>query len=186
MLNSFFDKYIFTNGLKYTHHNFYLLNLPFVILPIDIIVGIMQKEDKELNQKIYYSIKEAMKNSIRKDFQVDFGAQGELGLEFMGAFFTASGWGKIETTDTDMEKCHALVTVTDSPVAANCKNVRAPVDAPLRAVLAGIFSIYFKKDVDCVEVKCSALNDAHCDFVIKPLAEFNFDNPNTRSQLKVE
>ncbi len=185
MLNSFFDKFIFTSALKYSHNNFYLINMPFFIMPVDIIAGIAQKENQQLNLELYYAVKEAVKSSVRKDFQVDFGIQGEKGLEFMEAFFTASGWGKLERTDMDKEKCQALVSVTSSPIASACRNAKAPVDTFMRGVLAGILSIYFKKDVECVEVKCAALSAQQCDFVIKPLAEFNFENPYTRTQLRV-
>ena len=185
MLNSFYDKFIFTNGLQYRRNNFFLLNMPFAILPIDILVGIAEKEDKELNLQIYYSIKETVRNSLRKDMQVDFAAQGEGGLEFMQAYFTASGWGKIEQSDIDPQKCYALASVTNSPIAMRCKDAKYPVDTILRAVLAGIFSIYFKKDVDCVEVKCASLNANQCDFVIKPAQEFNYENQYTRVQLRV-
>ncbi|HIH09606.1 MAG TPA: hypothetical protein HA254_02945 [Candidatus Diapherotrites archaeon] len=184
MLNSFYDKFIFTNALHYTHNNFYLINMPFAIIPIDVIAGICQKEDRETNLQIYYSVKEAVKTSVRKDFKIDFGLEGEKGLEFMEAFITASGWGKIEKSDISMEKAHALVSASNSAVAARVRDAKMPVDTLLRAILAGIYSIYFKRDVDCVEVKCTALNCQQCDFVIKPAGEFNFDNPITRSQLR--
>lgn len=186
MLNSFYDRYIFTNGLQYTHNNFFLLNMPFAIIPIGIFAGIAEKNDGELNIKLYYAIKEAVKNSVRKDFQLDFGTQGEKGLDFMQVYFTASGWGKIERTDLDTEKAHALVTITDSPVAKSCKNATIPADTFLRGILAGIFSIYFKRDVECVEATCAAMQANQCDFMIKPAEEFNFDNKTTREQLRVE
>lgn len=186
MLNSFYDKFIFTNGLQYRRNNFFLLNMPFAILPIDILVGIAEKEDKELNIKLYYAVKESIKNAVRQDFQVDFGAQGERGLDFMQTFFSASGWGKIERTDLKPGLAHALVTITDSPVAKNAKNSKNPADTFMRGILAGIFSIYFKKDVDCVETTCACQNANQCDFVIKPLAEFDFEKKIAREQLRVE
>ncbi len=105
---------------------------------------------------------------------------------FLMPILFPQGWGKLERKDLDLEKAHALVTVTSSPIAAECAKAKAPVDTFLRAFLTGVFSIYFKKDVDCVETKCSAQNSQSCDFVIKPLAEFNFENAATRNQLRVE
>ncbi len=186
MLNSFYDKFIFTNGLQYSHNNFFLLNMPFAILPIDVLVGIAEKDDKDLNLKLYYAIRESVKNAVSKDFRIDFGVQGEKGLDFMQAYLTASGWGKIERNDLDTEKGHALVIVTSSPVAAECRNAKAPVDTFLRGMLAGIFSTYFKRDVECVEVSCAALRANRCEFIVKPLAEFDFSRKITREQLRVE
>ena|SRR3989344_3101105 len=186
MLNSFYDRYIFTNGLQYIQDNFFLLNMPFAIIPVDIFAGIAENEDRELNIKLYRAVRESVRKSVREDFQIDFGISGEKGLDFMQAYFSASGWGKIERTDLNREKAHALVTVTNSPVAKSCRKAKAPVDTFLRGILAGIFSIYFKKDVDCVETACAALHANHCTFVIKPLAEFDFEKRITREQLRVE
>lgn len=186
MLNSFFDKFIFMNSIRYKHNNFFLVNLPFVILPTHVLAGIAEKHDKDLNREIYFAIKDSVKGSLKKDFKVDFGVEGEKGLAFMETFFTASGWGKLERNDLDFDKKRAMVVVTDSPVAAMCKKAKAPVDTFIRGFLAGIFSIYFKKDVDCVEVKCSALGDQKCEFVIKELSEFNFKNKMTRDQLQIK
>ena len=186
MLNSFLDKFIFTSALKYRHNNFFLVNMPFVILPIDMITEIAKKENKDLNLDLYYSVKEGIKKRLKTDFEKDFGVRGEKGLEFMETFFTASGWGKLERNDLDFEKKYAIVNVTNSPVANECPKCELPVDTFLRGVIAGIFSIYFDTDVDCVEIKCSAQNQKSCEFIVKPLHEFNFENKITRMQLRVE
>ena len=186
MLNSFLDKFIFTNSLQYKHNNFFLADVPFAIIPLDALAGIAKLEDRELNFGIYKSVKESTQNSLRRQFQIDFGVEGQKGLDFMNAFFTASGWGEIQVTDFDEKKSHAMVSVSNSAVAQNVKGAKLPVDTFMRGFLAGVFSIYFKSDVDCVETKCLGQSASHCDFVIKPLSEFKFDNPLTRSQLRVE
>ena len=186
MFNSFYDKFVFTNGLKYKHNNLYLLNLPFVIIPTDALVSIANLQDVDTNKEIYYAVKKSIKGALRKEFQIDFGVEGERGLEFMEAYFTASGWGQLNRTNLDFEKKHALVSVLNSAVAKNSKKSKIPVDTFLRAFLAGIFTIYFKHDVDCVETNCEAVSGNRCNFVIKPLEEFNFEKKLTRSQLDVE
>lgn len=186
MFNSFYDKFVFTNGLKYKHNNLFLLNLPFVILPTDALVSIAKQGNADTNREIYYAVKSSIKGALKKEFQIDFGVQGERGLEFMEAYFTASGWGKLSRTDLDFEKKHALVSVMNSAVANNSGKSKLPVDTFLRGFLAGIFTIYFKQDVDCVETHCEAVSGNRCNFVIKPLSEFNFENKLTRGQLNVE
>jgi len=155
-------------------------------MPIDALVGIAERNDADLNKEIYYSVKDSIKGTLKKEFQVDFGVSGDKGIEFMETYFTASGWGKLQRTNLDFEKQHALVSVDNSPVALNCTKAKLPVDSFLRGFLAGIFSIYFKKNVECVEVKCKALGENYCDFIIKPLEEFNFEKKLVRKQLKVE
>jgi len=156
------------------------------MIPSHVLAGIAKKEDKELDLDIYYAIKESIKGSVRELFQVDFGIEGEKGLDFMEDYFTASGWGNIRRVDLNMEKKHALVSVSNSAVASNILAAVYPVDTFLRGFLAGVLSIYFKKDVDCVETKCLAIHATQCNFVIKPLEEFNFENEFTRRQLRVE
>lgn len=186
MLNSFYDKFIFTNSLQYRHNNFFLVNLPFVMLPVDALAAIASKEDKEANCSIYYAVKASIIEDVKKNLQLDFGVGGEKALEFMQSYLIASGWGDIQRTDIDFENARCLVSVTNSPIAQACKQAKAPADTILRGFLAGIFSIYFSRKVECIEVKCASLGDAHCDFVVKPLEEFNFENPLTRGQLRVE
>ena len=57
MLNTFFDKYIFTNGLRYTHYNFFLMNVPFAVVPVDVLVGLAKIEDLEANRQVYAALK---------------------------------------------------------------------------------------------------------------------------------
>ncbi|MEM4257005.1 MAG: 4-vinyl reductase [Candidatus Diapherotrites archaeon] len=183
MLNSFYDKFIFANALQYKQNNFYLANLPFVILPVSVLISIAEKNDKNLDLSLYYSVKDSITYSLRKELELDFGIEGKKSIDFMRTFFTASGWGSIEIIDIDTEKGRAIVKVENSPVAKNVKNTKKPCDTFLRGFLAGIFTIYFKIDVDCVETKCIATGSPNCEFIIKPLKEFNFENPLTRSQL---
>lgn len=183
MLNTFYDRFIYTNSLKYKDNNFYLLNLPFVILPVSVLVAIAEKNDKSLNLELYYSVKESVGASLKKEFEIDFGFEGERGLEFMQSFFTASGWGKFEIIDLDKENARAIVGVMHSPVSLLVKTCKSPCDTFLRGFIAGVFSIYFKKNVDCVEVKCMCMGQTSCEFVVKPLGEFNFESGLTRNQL---
>ncbi|MFH1696798.1 MAG: 4-vinyl reductase, partial [Candidatus Diapherotrites archaeon] len=63
---------------------------------------------------------------------------------------------------------------------------KLPVDHFLRGVFAGLFTDAFKKDMDCVETECAALNTNKCKFVIKEAADFDFKKPEPRRQLRVK
>jgi predicted hydrocarbon binding protein len=187
MLNSFFDKFIFTNGLKYKHNNFFLLNMPFVIVPSDLLVALSAKQDKNIDLELYYSVKEYTLKKLVKEFNIDFGLEGEKGLKFVEDFFSASGWGAIKRIDLDTQKKRAIVVVSNSPIAVALNGkAKHAVDHFLRGILAGIFSDFFKTSVECVETECGALNDKSCKFVLKKLEGFNFDKAETRRQLRVE
>jgi predicted hydrocarbon binding protein len=183
MLNRFFDKYIMTSTLKYTHNNFYLMNIPFFIMPVDILISLSSKKDISHHKELYTLFKE----STKKNFMPKFNGMGigdKKELDFLKYFFTASGFGLVEIIDFDEESKRAIVVLNNSPFAAELKGkVDFAVDTLLRGVFAGIFSAILKEDVDCVEVECTALNDNVCKFIVKPKKEFDLEKNIVREQL---
>ncbi|MFH1255938.1 MAG: 4-vinyl reductase [Candidatus Diapherotrites archaeon] len=187
MLNPFLDKFVFTGALKYKHSNFFLVNIPFVIVPTELMVGLAAMENDDLNKEVYYAFKKATEEKLLKQFGVDFGLQGEKAVKLVEDFIEASGWGHLQPQDFDSAKKRAIITVANSPVASALHGkAKQPVDHFLRGVFAGLFSHTFKTEMECVEVKCSALNDKECEFVIKKAEELDFNSANTKKQVKVE
>lgn len=187
MLNTFYDKFIFTGGLKYSHNNFYLMNLPFLIMPLELLSGLAARQDHGVDLDIYYSAKDSTAGSLLKQFDLDFGLHGEKALQVVEEFFTASGWGSIQHLDRDDVNKRAIVIVKDSPIAhALHGKVKYPVDHFMRGVFAGLFSHAFKADVECVESKCLALNEESCHFTIKQAKEFDFSKKDVRRQLRID
>ncbi|MBI5553561.1 MAG: hypothetical protein HY917_02360 [Candidatus Diapherotrites archaeon] len=185
MLNSFYDKFIFTNTLKYSDGNFWLVHLPFMLVPVELMVALLRRNDADLNQEIYYAIKEATLRHLLRQFDLNFGLQGQKAIEFIQAFFTASGWGTIHSLDSDVSRKRAILVVEHSPFAMALKGkTKLEVDHYLRGLLAGIFSAYFAQNSDCVEVKCMGLGAPHCEFLIKPSGQFKLDSVMTRRQLR--
>jgi len=183
MLNQFFDKYIFTNTLKYTHNNFYLVNVPFVISPVDIFLSILKSSDAMLHKKIYLAIKEDTQSSFLKRF-AELGITQEKEIDFVRAFFIASGWGAIQIIDHDKESKRAIVVLDNSPFATKLiGKVDLPVDTFLKGVLAGLFSKIYDADIDCIEVECVALGAKSCKFILKPKTEFDINKKVVQDQL---
>jgi predicted hydrocarbon binding protein len=184
MLNSFFDKYIFTNTLKYRNNNFFLLNIPFLIIPNDLLLSISSQDNLEFNRIIYSSVKENTQKNLVRQFQIDFGMDKQKAMQLFETFFTASGWGKIQNIDTDFDGKRAIITVENSPIALAFKGKNSvPVDILLRAIFAGIFSEVFGENVDCVETECLAVSGERCKFIIKPESEFDLSKKIVRDQL---
>ena len=187
MLNNFFDKFIFTNALKFKHNNFFLINVPFVIAPVEMLVGLLSFEDANFNKKLYSTVKDSVKKNLIKDLSQEFGYKGERMLSFLEEFFSASGWGSIKTLNIDFAKSEAIVSVSDNPfVPFLSAQAKKPVDVLLRAVLAGIFCRAFEKDVDCIELKCSAVGASECEFVLKLQKDFDLGSKLAREQLPLE
>jgi predicted hydrocarbon binding protein len=187
MLNTFYDKYIFTNGLKYRDNNFYLLNLPFVIAPSMLFTALQEVNEPDFSRRLYYAVKDSVKKRLVKEFGLGFGFQGEKLVQFLEAYFVASGWGSIKTVDLDFENKQAIVKVKNSPFSSRLhKKVSRPCDHFLRGILAGLFCRVFNADVDCVEVHCIALGEQDCEFIIKKQGSFNLENKHVREQIELD
>ncbi|MFA5931360.1 MAG: 4-vinyl reductase [archaeon] len=187
MLNNFFDKFIFTSTLKYTHNNFYLVDIPFVIAPIDSLTGIAGVQDTEFLKKIYLTTKKSTQENLMKEFGANFGVEKKKELELIETFFTASGWGHIQSIDVQSEAKRAILVVDSSPFATALKSkTQLPADTFLRGVLAGVFSKIFEEDIDCVETECAAISGERCKFIVKPKTEFDFSNKMVQDQLSHE
>lgn len=187
MLNNFFDKFIFTSTLKYTHNNFYLLDIPFLIAPIETLAGLCEVQDMEFHKKIYESVKKNTAQNLMKEFGTNFGGDKKKQTELVSQFFTASGWGELQSVDLQPETKRAIIVLNSSPFAAKLKGkTQLSADIFLRGTLAGLFSNVFEENIDCVEVECIALNFERCKFIIKPKSEFDFANKIVQDQLSQE
>jgi len=185
MLNSFLDKFIFTNALRYTHYNFYLLNVGFALLPIDVLVGLARVSDMNANRSLYSAVKEHISGTLVQSFNL--GMSMEKSLLFLEEFFTASGMGLVKQVDVDSVNKRAIVVIDENPVARALQGQSPkPVDHILRGVLAGVFSHLFQADVDCIEHECLAMGSQRCEFVIKKQADFDFSKEEPREQLALK
>ena len=186
MLNAFLDKFIYTSTLKYVHNNFYLADVPFMLVPSDLLVGVCGEQNPDFDKMFYSDVRKSTLKRLIKQFDLHFGLSSGKSLTLFHDFFTASGWGGVEITNIDDTEKRAIISVSNSPMATALKGkVKFPVDHMLRGVLAGIFSNYFKLPMECVETKCFALGDKNCEFVVKKAQDFDFGNKLTRRQLSI-
>ena len=185
MLNSFLDKFVVTNNLKYKNNNFYLIDTQFLMVPTEILVSMTAKATREESKKTYYAVKQATQEKLMEKFNIDFGLQGQKGLELVETIFTAFGWGQLKNIDLDFDKKQAIVTVSNSPFAENLQGkTQTESDHLIRGILAGLFSKFFSADMECVELECMALGAQACKFILKEKHAFNWDNEKTRQQLE--
>lgn len=187
MLNTFYDKFIFTNGLKYRHNNFFLINLPFLICPTELLAGLLETGNTEFERQLYLSVKRSVNNHLIGQFGTDFGFKGEKMVNFLERYFVASGWGNIKNVDLDLEAKKAIVRVTNNSLALRLhKKHGMPIDHILRGIFAGLFSHVFQQNIDCVETHCTALGEADCEFIVKQQSEFDFGDKRVRQQLELD
>lgn len=187
MLNTFFDRFIFTNSLHYKHNNFFLSNVPFVIAPSAMLFGMAKSPDPVFHKHVYYSVKSGVEDYLLKQFEKEFGLKKEKLLEFFQAFFSASGWGLFEFQDINYVEKKAIVFVHNAAFS-QFFSVHSPraVDSFLRGIVSAVFCVIFSENVECVETECSAMGAQHCTFIVKQLHDFDFSNPEVRQQLDIE
>jgi predicted hydrocarbon binding protein len=186
MLNQFFDKYIFTNTLKYKNNNFFLVNIPFLIIPVDILVDLVKDKDINEHKKLYEKVRESVKSSLVPRFEA-MGLEKGKQLELIKTFFVASGWGSLKLVDLDEQTKRAIAVLEHSPFAIELNGkVKFAVDVFMRGILAGLFSAVFKEEIACVETECAAINSERCKLILKPKTEFDFSKKIVQDQLDTE
>ncbi len=187
MLNEYFDKFIYVGEVKFKGHNFYLLNIPFLIIPNEILVKISASNDDSFNKKLYSLVKKSIEESFIDQLQVKPKLQGKNLIAFVHEFFSFSGWGKINVVQIDEKEKRGIVIVSNSPIAKALQGKSThPVDHILRGILAGLFSDALEEELDCLELKCTATGTAECEFVIKPVHEFDFSKELVQKQLELK
>jgi predicted hydrocarbon binding protein len=187
LLNKFYDKFIFTNTLQYKKNNFFLVDLPFVICPSELLVGLLETGDEAFEKKLYHAVKKSVANHLMPDVKAEFGFSGERLVSFLESYFVASGWGLIKNVDLDLKEKKAIVRVSNNPFSRRLHGkAKMPADHVIRGILAGVFSRVFGESVDCVETHCSALGEADCEFIIKKQHEFDFSDKRVQKQLPLE
>jgi len=186
-LNRFYDKFIYANSLKYKHNNFFLVDLPFLVCPTQLLSCLLETNDPEFEKKLYVAIRESVADNLIPAFGLEFGLRGKKMVAFLEQYFVASGWGTIKNVDLDFNSKKAIVRVSNNPVAKNLNSkLKAPADHILRGILAGLFSRVFEESVDCVETHCCALGGNSCEFIIKKQSLFDFSDKRVRRQLEAE
>jgi len=186
-LNDFYMKFFFTGGLEYRHNNFFLVKVPFVMCPNEVLAGMLEVGSPDFVTRLYSSVRDSVNRHLIEQFGTDFGYHGEKMVSFVQSYFTASGWGLIQNIDLDMGAKHAIVTLTNNPFAERLRGkVAMPADHILRGILAGLYSYAFQEKVDCVEIHCAALGEDNCEFIIKRQNEFDFSDKRVQQQIMPE
>lgn len=187
MINSYFDKIIYSGGLKYINNNFTVMGIPFVMIPTELLIGLSSNPDINFQKQLYLTTKKSAFKSLKTQFGIDFRQEGDKGLKIIEDFFTASGWGLLSSIDLDLENKRAIVVVNNSAIGSALKGkVKNHCDHFMRGIIAAIFQDFFNEGIDCVETECIGMNDPKCKFVVKLPHDFDFSKENVRQQLTAE
>ncbi|MFA6064919.1 MAG: 4-vinyl reductase [archaeon] len=187
LLNEFYDKFLFTANIEYRHNNFFMIKVPFLMSPINTLVGLAGVQDAEFHKTVYSEVKKSTFEKLMPEITARKHLEKEKTIKIVEDYFTASGWGLIQNVDLQMDEKKAIIVLDNSPFARKLKGkTKFPVDTFLRGTLAGMFSKIFDDDIDCVETECAALKGKRCKFIIQKSTKFDFTKPIVKQQLKLK
>lgn len=165
-----FQKLMLAKQISFTEGKIELLKQRMVFYPPNLISLYLVNinNDPRLTSKLYLSTKKSM---VLHGFGSNVGKEYKFNFNDYASWFVnlakLAGWGKISWKEVDYVKKYGVIDVYDSPVAVTSINkLKRPCDHILRGFFAGGGTTAFKKDVDAIEIKCSAVGDDVCRFII--------------------
>jgi predicted hydrocarbon binding protein len=160
------------------------MDIPFVLLPVDLLVSLQSQSDPAFNRKLYLAVKQSVQEHLVNSFKLDFKAQGLKAVDLIEKYFSNSGWGNIEIVQANSR---AIVHVFNNPFAFRLFGVaKEPCDHIFRGIFAGLFSMAFQKEIDCVELHCIAQGANDCEFILKQQHDFDVSKKEVQNQLELE
>ncbi|MCM2325088.1 MAG: hypothetical protein NDI94_01375 [Candidatus Woesearchaeota archaeon] len=101
-------------------------------------------------------------------------------LEFSSGQFELLGYGKVTWVRMDFDRGVFIVKM-NSPYAEGYRNIygfsKTPVDYWNAGGWAGCLQYVLGKEVVCIETSCIAKGNQHCEFMIKPVDQWDKDDP---------
>lgn len=178
MRNNFFIELMETGQLKIedgliifiSAHNFLLPVKTFLKLREKLIERLGGEGDDILKEIGKYQVSHALKRYIKvlKIQEVDTVKIQELGIRVIEAL----GLGKFDIKFFDNDRKTLIIVSENLPIPVEYKILYGKSKTPIDSYICGIFEEGFSRclnaDLECVETKCIACDDPHCQFELKP------------------
>jgi len=162
-----------------------LLEQNVVMFPFENLYRIQKiiEKSNRINE-LYLSAKELGNNWIESLFRVYKMDTIEEQANWGEKVFSLAGMGKMRVVKWNVKDSTMVYRSFDSVIAKYYGKVGHAVCHIPRGWFAGASCVFFKKDVDAVEVDCLARGNKFCEFVVKPKCKFDFNNSLVRKQLR--
>jgi len=179
--NNFF-KQLIESGQFFVDESGHLVVFNEFILLIPIIDVIKLREllineiGKKKANEIFVKIGEYQVEAAAKRYIKKFNFQNIDKIKitkFTSEIINNLGWGRFEIKKMLFEEKRATAILRNSAMAIKYKllykeNSKEPIDYWFAGILKKHFSVIFGKKIEVKEVKCMAMGDSHCEFVISP------------------
>lgn len=173
MLSAFISKLLLARQLALTEREFKILERNFYLQPMKQFSLLQKNFEKKFGKKILKEIYNSSKQSfyeICKDMR-KFSASEKAFFDAILNLINHFGFGEIEIVEMNEKEFRVIIQMKSNFAKEYIKEFgkqKSCVDYLLSGILAGFFSEYFNKDVECDEKNCIAKGNAFCNFVIKP------------------
>lgn len=158
MLSSFLKKLLFARQFEMIDGKIEVLGKKQIMLPYDFIL-----ELQKVNPRVAYtSVKKVIQSDIR-DYACKLGVSGESMFKNISDIFETFGLGKLEVINLDNKKKTCIVRVHNPPLV-DPKRGKAHLEIT-SAIIAGMFSYVFSKDVNAEAV--SGKGSAFAEYTVR-------------------
>jgi predicted hydrocarbon binding protein len=96
-------------------------------------------------------------------------------------FLTRCGWGKVRAK-IHIKKQTAVFRIWNS-VTSRQTNTQKPTCHFISGYLAGVLTVVFGKNVECLETKCAAKKDEYCEFQTNSISCSQIDSDSPEASL---
>lgn len=80
--------------------------------------------------------------------------------------FTTQGWGNWDVDLSEQKNGFMFVNIFDSAVARTLGDVGKPVCHIYAGLMAGFFSRFIHKQLNCIEIQCYSMGETYCKFLL--------------------
>jgi predicted hydrocarbon binding protein len=160
MLSDFIKKLLFTREFFIIDGKVEILGEKQAIIPLSAFAE-MQKDPKA------YDI---FKNIAKIQSDKNFTKVSRKDTSTMLQLFELFGVGKLEVFDLDQKQKKAIVRIEHNPFAETCMQTKVHPIGNCKitsALIAGVLSSFFEKDVNANEDNCMIEGKDYCEFIVK-------------------
>ena len=145
---------------------FKILHKNFILSSTNQIIFLREELKKTGSIELLYRFGGRISKDILEHFKV-FGDKREEMLKFWLNMVNLSGVGDLEIIE--LKEGLVVINCKNSPIAREYLKIgkKEKVDDLLAGMVAGFFDEWFKKSVNCREVKCMAEGERYCQFEVK-------------------
>jgi len=129
---------------------------------VDLISS--QMGEKEANEAIYLAGK-AVGGEIGKTFCVGITDLNEY-VKKVTEILATLKVGLLRVVSVDLEKGKLIIDVNECVSCSGTPNIGKPICHFEGGIIAGILKFFLKKEAEAVEVKCWAMGNNTCEFVV--------------------